>query len=504
VIELRALFLDNPELRRNLQIELSHKRLFTAGLITSIFALLVLPSLLTANHAVIHEQISQYLMILLWSQKITLTLGGAIFCWRAVRRERELNTWDFQRITRLSPLELAVGKLFGAPALAYFITLCLAVPAFFSAATTSPLAMGLVIRTYVLLFTGALVIHAFALMISTVSDKSGGASGVLLLLLLQIFPLIGWLGVISVMRSPQNVGEAASFRFYGMDLPPTILWAILELGFAAFFLLAVVRNIKLDVEAMQLFTVGQGLAFAAYCNFVWIGFYPWATPHGTGPGLLLFWSLSLFYLVGIGVLQSREVIRRQLREPPAANIGAASLLRPIGSLLAGAVFTAMLIVALSQQHHASDVFTQQRYASDPASGTFQNFLLVPYFAAWLARDLFYLQWMKLRPVRSPLRKAFLYLVVFYVSTSIVFRSSFTSVSPDSVVFSLWFAPFAMLRTWTDSQWANAAGLWLVALLVQLASAAAFAYLYLQQVAALARVGQPARPATPPRLSSTPA
>jgi hypothetical protein len=504
VIDLRALFLDNPELRRNLQIELSPKRLFTSGLITSIFALLVVPSLLTTSTRAAHQEISQYLMIILWSQKFTLTLGGAMFCWRAVRRERELNTFDFQRITRLTPLELAVGKLFGAPALPYFITLCLAVPAFFSAATSSPFAMALLVRSYILLFTGALVIHAFALMISTVSDKSGGASGVLLLLLLQIFPLIGWLSVTSVMRSPQNLGDTTPFRFYGMNLPPTILWAVLELGFAAFFLLAIVRNIKLDVEAMQLFTVGQGLAFAAYCNFVWIGFYPWATARGSGPGLLIFWALSLFYLVGIGVLQSREVLRRQLREPGTARSGAATLLRPIGLLLAGAVFTAMLIVALIQQHYLANAFAPQRYASDPGSGALQNFLLVPYFAAWLARDLFYLQWMKVRPVRSPLRKAFLYLAVFYVSTSIVFRSSFTSLSPDSTAFSLWFAPFALLRTWTDIQWNNAAGLWLVALLVQLASAAAFAYAYLQQVAALGRVGQVSPPTTPSRVSPTPA
>src|SRR5205823_12645042 len=55
-----------------------------------------------------HQEMSQYLMVILWSQKMTLTLGGAIFCWRAVRRERELNTFDFQRITRLTPLDLAV------------------------------------------------------------------------------------------------------------------------------------------------------------------------------------------------------------------------------------------------------------------------------------------------------------------------------------------------------------------------------------------------------------
>ncbi len=494
MIDLRVLFLDNPELRRNLQIELSPRRMFTAGLITSIFALIVLPSLLTANSRVTQPGISSYLMIVLWSQKITLMLGGAISCWRSVRRERELNTFDFQRITRLSPLELAVGKLFGAPALAYFVTLCLAVPAFFSAATTSPFAMALLFRSYVLLFTGSVVIHAFALMISTVSDKGGAVGGVVLLLLLQVFPLIGWLAAISAMGSPQGLRETSAFRFYGIAFPPTILWAPLELGFAAWLLLAVVRNIKLDVEAMQLFTVGQGLGFAAYCNFVWIGFYPWAAgAGGTAPGLLLLWGLFFFYLVGIGVLQSRELVRRELREARTVP-GPGTLLRPIGLLLAGAVLTALVIVMLMEQGHAEEA----------ARHTAQDFFLVPYFAAWLARDLFYLQWMKVRPVRSPLRKAFLYLLVFYVSSSIVFRGSITSTLPDSAAFSAWLAPFALLRTWTNVEWNAASGMWLLALLVQFGAAAAFAYLYLQQVAALARVPRAAPPAIPPRLSSTPA
>ena len=496
MIDTRALFLDNPELRRNLQIELSPKRLFTAGIITAVFALIVLPSLLSSNATAIQSGISPYLMIVLWSQKITLVLGGAISCWRSVRRERDLNTFDFQRITRLSPLELAVGKLFGAPALAYFVTLCLALPALFSAATTSPFAMELLLRSYILLFTGALVIHAFALMISTISDKGGAVSGVVILLLLQVFPAIGWLAAISVMRSRQGLTEAAAFRFYGIAFPPTILWATLELGFAAWLLLAVVRNIKLDVEAMQLFTVGQGLGFAAYCNFVWIGFYPWAG-GGTEPGLLFLWGTFFFYLVGIGVLQSRELARRELREARTVP-GAGALLRPIGLLLAGAVLTAMVIVVLTEQGHAEEA----------ARRTAQDFFLVPYFAAWLARDLFYLQWMKIRAVRSPLRKAFLYLAVFYVSTSIVFRSSFTSTLADSAAFSAWFAPFVLLRTWTNVQWNAASGFWLLALLVQVASAVAFAYLYLQQIAALARAPQAAPPAapptTPPRLSSTPA
>ena len=292
MITLRALFLDNPELRRNLRIELRPTRAMTAGIITALFAVIVLPSLLagTGNSAAMSGSISTYLMVALWSQRLTLTFGGAVACWRAVRRERELNTFDFQRITRLSPLELAVGKLFGAPALAYFVTLCLVPPAVLSATTSGTFAVELLAKTYVLLFTGSVVVHAFALMISTVSDKGGAVSGVVILLLLQILPSIGWIVVMSNLTSAQGMRNASALHFYGIAIPPTILWAALELGFAAWFLLAVVRNIKIDLDATQLFTPRQGLGFAAYCNFVWIGFYPWSelSDNSSVAALLLF------------------------------------------------------------------------------------------------------------------------------------------------------------------------------------------------------------------------
>ena len=502
---LRALFFENAELRRNLQIELSARRVLTAGIITAVFALIVLPSLLPGNKPVTFGSaaaMTPYLMVLLWSQRITLTLGGAISCWRAVKRERELNTYDFQRITRLSPLELAVGKLFGAPALAYFVTLCLVPPALISALTTGGAAVALLLQTYVLLFTGSLVIHTFALMISTISDKGGAVSGVVLLLLLQVFPIIGLLMFTVAMSSGvRSFGGRAAPMFYGIAFPPTLLWMSLELGFVAWLLLAIVRNIKVDLEAMRLFTVGQGLGFAAYCNFVWIGFSaPALAAAPAAPPALLLLGVLFFYMVGIGVLQSRELIRRGLREASAALPESGRLLGPIGSLLAGAVLMEIVIVALAGQHSAP-------YARTPfalVTPVTHDLFLSLYFAAWMARDLFYLQWMKVRPVHSPLRKAFLYLGVFYISTSIVFRSALTSNMPDSAAFASWLAPFPLLRTWTEAQWQAASGMWLLALVAQFGAAALFAYFYRQQVVALGSRPRVTPPAAPARLSSTPA
>jgi len=155
------------------------------------------------------------------------------------------------------------------------------------------------------------------------------------------------------------------------------------------------------------------------------------------------------------------------------------LLGPIGWLAVGAVLTEIVIVILAKQ-----------YRPEAGAHAAHDLFLVLYFAAWVARDLFYLQWMKVSPVRSSLRKAFLYLGVFYLSTSIVFRSSLTSTNADAA-FAAWLVPFPFLRTWTEAQWAAASGVWLLALVAQLGAAAAFAYLYRQQVVGLGSRSQAA-------------
>jgi len=211
-----------------------------------------------------------------------------------------------------------------------------------------------------------------------------------------------------------------------------------------------------------------------------------------GPLLLL--SVVSFYAVGIGVLRSRELVRRGLREVTAALSGSARWLGPIGpigSFAVGAALTEIVIVVLAAQ-----------YAPAESGATAaRNLFLVLYFAAWMARDLFYLQWMKIRPVRSPLRKAFLYLGVFYLSTSIVFRSAFNSANADAA-FAACLMPFPLLRTWTEAGWNVAGAMWLLALVAQIGAAVVFAYLYWQEVAGLGSRPQATPPKGPARLSST--
>jgi len=60
---------------------------------------------------------------LMFMQFGVLTFWSLLSCTQGISRERERNTWDFQRTTRLAPLELLVGKRLGEPVLAYFIFL---------------------------------------------------------------------------------------------------------------------------------------------------------------------------------------------------------------------------------------------------------------------------------------------------------------------------------------------------------------------------------------------
>ena len=57
-------------------------------------------------------------------QAEVLTFWSLLSCAQSISGERDRKTWDFQRITRLSPSELLVGKVLGEPVLAYFIVLC--------------------------------------------------------------------------------------------------------------------------------------------------------------------------------------------------------------------------------------------------------------------------------------------------------------------------------------------------------------------------------------------
>ena len=128
----------------------------------------------------------QMFKFILQLQIVVLLIGGGIYELLSVHREKELNTFDYQRVTRLTSFELAMGKLFGAPVLMYFIVLCL-MPIALLGAIQGHLPISLVVEAYVILFVGCIAFHLLALVVSMTLGRGVSAVAVLPYLVLVGF-----------------------------------------------------------------------------------------------------------------------------------------------------------------------------------------------------------------------------------------------------------------------------------------------------------------------------
>ena len=108
----------NPELQRNLWLELTRRRMIQMAVVLA----LIFFTVDLANARLILDTTAQYLfygIVVLWG-----TRDAA----QAVVGEIRERTWDFQRLSALSPMEMTWGKLLGATSYVWFGGLiCLAV-----------------------------------------------------------------------------------------------------------------------------------------------------------------------------------------------------------------------------------------------------------------------------------------------------------------------------------------------------------------------------------------
>ncbi|HEV2224607.1 MAG TPA: hypothetical protein VGR84_16570, partial [Candidatus Acidoferrales bacterium] len=155
----------NPEIVRNARIQLRPKRMLIA---TGICAAIEI----ALYYAFFHGGVSVdsggtgygggpgLLHVILIIQALVLVIGGGIACLHAIQREKDQNTFDFQRLTRLSPFELTLGKLFGAPLMVFFVLLCF-IPAAIVGAIAARASWTIVLVAYGLLILGSIIYDAF-------------------------------------------------------------------------------------------------------------------------------------------------------------------------------------------------------------------------------------------------------------------------------------------------------------------------------------------------------
>jgi hypothetical protein len=448
------------------------------------------------------------LQVTVWLQALMLAAGGGIACINGIYREKEQNTFDYQRVTKLTPLELALGKLFGAPVFSYFVCLCLMPLAIFGA-VMGKARVSAVLVVYAVLFVGSVATHALALLISLFTVRGSHTGAILLLLVIlwststnvlsmEVFQ-VGPFGPFYAAHLAQHEGwvlsgvtaEGQAYAiptmidfFFGHSVNHVYVFLAVDLLFAAWFLLAVVRNIKRDPNYYELYSPWQALAFAMFINLLFVAFFRWrSSNYIDNQAYLLTLNIVVFFCLGLGLLRNRERMRRILRTHELAGASWLDLTWPAPLLIAGALAAGLLVVAGIAQGRDPHV------EWNPAFAVFRSL----FFVAWMARDLQFLQWMSLRRGKHPLVMGVLFLVIFYVCVNILIAAFGLYSTAERVPFSAFFVPSPVYLL-DHSAWALRPAIWGAAFIAQWIVVAVFMWLQkrtLDEMVSPATVSAPA-------------
>ncbi len=486
--DVAANLFTNPELIRYVRSQLRRGRVIAVVVICAALSFTIGSAMKAAygNSASASVWALEFLKVIFRIQVTALLIGGGIACLQAISREKDLNTFDFQRVTRLSPLELSVGKLFGAPILAYFVAFCF-MPAALIGAFLGGARPSFVFAAYVILFLGSVCAHCFCLVISLVIERNAATGAALLFLFAVGFfssPTYGIFDLaelgpyyatsllsesdwsVALKAPPPLVGRFSATQladlFFSTPVPHPLVLIVLYLSFLAWYLLALSRNIKRDPSAYELFSPPQSLGLLLYVNFLLLGFFSWRTLDPLdSQSFLLGLNAFCFFILGVVLLRNRDRFRRRLRELRAKVPGWLEATWPAPYLLAGSLL--VCFAALGMIDHTRD----PKKAWDWSLAMFR----LVFFSLWLVRDSLYLQWMNLSRSKRPLPMALLYLLVFYFCVNIFYGfANFKDHSGQAVFFP------AMVLGLEPPAWAKDQVIWTFAMLLQFLPIVVFIFL----------------------------
>lgn len=255
----------NPEFKRNLWLEMSPARLTIMPVVLTLIGLLVFALNLDDPYGSLFTAFSVLFM--------GLTVGwGSLLVVSSINNEVSERTWDQQRLSALTPWEMAWGKLFGSAAYAWYGGFLCALVAGF--ATLSKPDFWTHCIWMLVGAVSAVALHAWLMAarlhtLDSRSEKTSGMAGRLLglLLMLQSLPMI-----LMLTRDPasQSRGDIGTWWNLSLSLPvQSLLVALLLLALG---LLALWRSMGKQLMVRMIpvaWVVGvTGL------GFVLAGFFP--------------------------------------------------------------------------------------------------------------------------------------------------------------------------------------------------------------------------------------
>jgi hypothetical protein len=490
----------NPEFVRNVRMQLSTGKMVTAVMVAATLSLVLVFSLTHISAPAAGPSGWGFMLLrgLFWIQGLILAAGGGIACVNAIYKEKDQNTFDFQRITRLSPLELALGKLFGAPIFLYFLCLCF-VPIVIFSTVKGQQSFLFVLAAYAVLFIGSLTVHAFALLISLLTVRGSHTAAIIFILITlwffsNIFTLTSsylYLGPLSPFYAAEvSVAHSGAVelyssesyaipavtrdRFFDHSVPHLPVLLILDFLFISWFLLALARNIKRDPNQYELYSPLQTFVLTIFINAILLAFVNWRVGLIDVQASLLTINMVILSSLGLAQLRNRDRTRRILRSRKDNIPSWVDFAWPAPFLFVAALTAGLLIsISAAIAHHAE-------IAWSPALAIFRCLFV----AAWLVRDMQFLQWMMLRRGKRPLVMGVLYLSAFYGCVWIVLSSFGTFGDVDHLPFTAFFLPTPVYYL-DHAAWSMRPAIWGAAFVAQFVIIALFIFAQRQAILELA-------------------
>ena len=424
-------FWRNPELVRHARAELRPARALTTGLLVLVICLLTGLACWSAEPDNFRQFTRTFYGWLVGIQFVALGFWCASACGQAISRERELKTLDFLKTTRLTAGELVLGKLLGAPILAYFSLACM-LPISLLAGIFGGYSLRVLFGTYLLLLALMLFVGLIGLWISLLREKSSGAVGAVGLLPIVLtfgltdspFPGAGAISIFPALFSLYGLGETASVtpKLFGMPSSFPFLTLFLYAAFGAWLVLMLTRNFKRDLEQVRLLSRWQALGFAIFLNALFYGFLdmekvsrrtgvPLVSPEEAST-LAVVMNTAILFLLGLATVVPREKLKVCWRKRAAAEV---TYLTEDGLpwpwLAMAALVAYSLLVGRALAGWDSIPFASWNLGKAAVQ------LLV--FLLFISRDILFLQWCNLTRMKRPLVKGFFYLLLYYTAVFII-------------------------------------------------------------------------------------
>ena len=275
-------------------------------------------------------------------QGAALTFWTLFSCAQSVSGERDRKTWDFQRVTRLTPAEILIGKLLGEPVLIYFAVLC-AAPVTLIAGLAGGLSFGTVISVFAFLALTSLFLGLGGMWLSTLLESRTRAVGLIGALAFYGFTLgtygfrdtglpgLAALSPLMVNHYLRGGNDSPWHRslpvLFGHDVPWLLMGVLLCGSFSAWLATMLVRNLKRDYQEIRPLSRWQAVACAAFLNFLIYALlrpssapdFGWFTNAKAIAAFAVAMNGLILFLMGLATLTPQERLKIWRRNRATAN-----------------------------------------------------------------------------------------------------------------------------------------------------------------------------------------